>query len=174
MQPYRLRQLEKQKITRPEGCLFVQKNIPEEYLDLSEYELDELLPEKVRNQAWQKRENIRQVDKKTFMNLYRNLAERAQKAAPHGYWSLIRSHNMRKFFNTTLVNAGCNNLYVELWMGHAIDSTRDAYFRPDPLERFRKNLMYLKVLNIRSSKMKIKYLHQKPHDTLSRGKNYKT
>ena len=106
--PYRLRQLEKQKITRPDGYLFVQKNIPEKYLNVSEDELKEHLPEKDRNQVWQKRENIRQVDKKTFMNLYRNLAERAQKAAPHGYWSLIRSHNMRKFFNTTLVNAGCN------------------------------------------------------------------
>ena len=146
-QPYRQRQLEKQKITRPEGYLFVQKNIPEKYLDVSEDELNERLPEK-RNQVWQERENIRQVDKKTFMNLYRNLAERAQKAAPHGYWSLIRSHNMRKFFNTALVNAGCNNIYVELWMGHTIDSTRDAYYRPDPQEIIKIYQKYVPYLTI--------------------------
>ena len=145
--PYRLRQLEKQRVTRPDGYLFVQKNIPEEYLDVSEDELNERLPEK-RNQAWQKREDIRQVDKKTFMNLYRNLAERAQKAAPHGYWSLIRSHNMRKFFNTALVNAGCNNIYVELWMGHTIDSTRDAYYRPDPQEIIKIYQQYVPYLTI--------------------------
>jgi integrase len=133
MQPYRLRQLEKQKITRPKGNLFVQKNIPEEYLDLSEDELNELLPEKVRNKHGRNERTL--VDRqKKIMNLYRNLSERAQKAAPHGYWSLIRSHNMRTFFNTTLVNTGYNNLYVELWMVHSIDSTRDSYFRPDPKE----------------------------------------
>jgi integrase len=146
--PYRLRQLEKQRITRPEGYLFVQKNIPEEYLDISKEELNEHLSEKVRNQVWQQRENIRQIDKKTLMNLYRNLAVSAQKAAPHGVWSLIRSHNMRKFFNTTLVNAGCNNIYVELWMGHAIESTKDAYFRPDPQEIIKIYQKYIPHLTI--------------------------
>jgi integrase len=146
--PYRLRQLEKQRLTRPEGYLFVQKNIPEEYLDVSKEELNERLPEKVLNQAWQQRENIRQIDKKTLMNLYRNLAERAQKSAPYGTWSLIRSHNMRKFFNTTLVNAGCGNIYVELWMGHTIDSTKDAYFRPDPHEIVKIYQNYIPYLTI--------------------------
>jgi len=48
---------------------------------------------------------------------------------PSGNWGLIRSHNMRKYFNSALLNAGADSFIVDFWMGHTLDETKSAYFR---------------------------------------------
>lgn len=71
--------------------------------------------------------------------------------------NLIRSHTMRKYFNSTLLNAGCDSFHTEFWMGHALDDTQAAYFRANPIalrEIYQKYVPYLmiqKELNISES-----------------------
>ena len=97
-------QFEKQAITRLDGFLFVQRKIPAAYQDLSE-ELNMKLSQEQRDESWLKRERIRQIDNGTLMHMFQRLSKKAQKQSPKGQWNLIRSHNMRKFFSSTIKNA---------------------------------------------------------------------
>jgi integrase len=45
----------------------------------------------------------------------------------------VRSHRLRKFFNTNMKMAGLNETLVESWMGHNLGKIRAAYFIP-PVE----------------------------------------
>lgn len=76
-------------------------------------------------------EELRKIDLKGFFGVYDEIANRAQKSNGFGYWNLIRSHNMRKFFNTALKNAGMDSERVEYMMGHDIGKTKNAYYRAD-------------------------------------------
>ena len=40
----------------------------------------------------------------------------------------LRAHNIRKFFNTSMKNAGAPEFAVEFMMGHKVDSTKAAYY----------------------------------------------
>lgn len=124
--------LEKQKITRREGFLFVQKNIPKSYLTIQPEEIDMSISQKDRDAAWMEREKIRQVDEGTLMHMFQRISARAQKCTPQGCWNLIRTHNMRKVFSSTLKNAGCEHEFVEYWMAHQQDDVRGAYDKYDP------------------------------------------
>jgi len=48
-----------------------------------------------------------------------------------GRWNLFRTHNLRKFFATTLYRAGINQLACDWMLGHRIDKVTDAYFLAD-------------------------------------------
>lgn len=76
-----------------------------------------------------KNEELRKLDVKGLLKAYSDIANRAQKSGGNGVWDLIRSHNIRKFFNTTLKNAGMDSDLVEYMMGHTLGPTKDAYFR---------------------------------------------
>lgn len=105
--------LEKQKVRNDDGYLFIQRHIPDVYL--KNYD-----------------EELRFIDRSSFVFLYRAISDKAQKSRGRGHWNLIRSHNARKFFYSTLVNQGCDNLYAEFWMGHTIDKVRRTYMNNDP------------------------------------------
>ena len=125
--PKRLKQLSKQEIKSDNGYLFVIRNVPEEYLDKRD-------------------EELRKLQESTITKIYRIISEKAQKNTPQGQWNLIRSHNVRKYFNSALLNAGADSFFVEYCMGHTLDSTRAAYFRasPDKLkEIYQKYIPYL-------------------------------
>jgi len=109
----RLNQLEKQKVHSNINYLFCCRWVPDEYL--TDYD-----------------EKKRRLEHPSFMKVFRILSEKAAKCAPAGHWNLIRSHNMRKYFNSALLNAGCDSFHVEYWMGHTLDDTRSAYFRASP------------------------------------------
>lgn len=109
---YRLMQLEKQKSTNNKGYLFIKRSVDDEYLSSHD-------------------EESRKLDTKGLLKAYRVLSERAQKSTAKGVWNLIRSHNMRKFFNTTLKNAGFDSERVEFFMGHTLDGTKGAYYRAE-------------------------------------------
>ncbi|KKH99335.1 hypothetical protein EO95_16335 [Methanosarcina sp. 1.H.T.1A.1] len=125
--PKRLKQLSKQEITSDNGYLFVIRNVPEEFLDKHD-------------------EEIRKLQESTITKIYRIISEKAQKNTPTGQWNLIRSHNVRKYYNSALLNAGADSFFVEYTMGHTLDATRCAYFRasPDKLkEIYQKYIPYL-------------------------------
>jgi integrase len=102
--------LAKQRIYDGSNYLLISRSISNEYL-------------KTRD------ENLRKIADGTIVTLYQNLADSANKAAPKGQWNTIRSHNMRKYFNSMLLNAGMDSFTVEFLMGHTLDDTRSAYLR---------------------------------------------
>jgi len=45
----------------------------------------------------------RQLTNDIIMKIYRTISEKAGKNSPDGNWNVIRSHNMRRYFNSTLL-----------------------------------------------------------------------
>jgi site-specific recombinase XerD len=111
-------QAEKQKVYNNDNYLFCLQNVPNIYLK-------------------SKNENERQLREYSIIRIYRSISTKAQKNAANGSWNLLRSHNCRKFFNSTLLNAGVDSFLVSFLMGHTLDSTKSAYFRASP-ERLRE------------------------------------
>jgi len=93
-------------------------------------------------------DDLRKHDQDSFMKVYRFISEKAQKNTPKGDWNLIRSHNVRKYFNSALLNAGADSFHVEYFMGHTLDDTRAAYFRASPeklRELYQKFMPFLTI-----------------------------
>lgn len=121
--PRRVQQLSKQKIN-DDGYLFIARNVPSTFLE-NQYE------------------ETRKLNENTIIKIYRSISEKAQKNTKTKAWNVIRSHNMRKFFNSTLLNMGADSFFVDFCMGHTLDDTRAAYFRASP-EKLRE--IYLKYV----------------------------
>jgi integrase len=125
----RFNQLEKQKVFSDNDFLFCRANISDTYLT-------------TRN------EKERQITKSIMMKIYRAISEKAGKNATGGDWNLIRSHNMRRYFNSTLINVSCDSYHVDFWMGHKQDATRAAYFRASPEKLKEIYLKYVPFITI--------------------------
>jgi integrase len=106
-------QLEKQKVFSDNNYLFCKQNIPNTFLE-------------------SKNDEERQLTHQIIITLYRAISEKARKSSGNGNWNLIRSHNCRRYFNSVLLNNGCDSFHVEFFMGHKLDATRTAYFRASP------------------------------------------
>ncbi len=105
-------QHEKQKVLSDENYLFIKRHIPATF----SASLDD---------------NERALDLESLVKLYRGISTKARKNTPIGTWNYIRSHTTRKFFNSSLYNAGCQAWAVEYFMGHSMNTTQAAYYRPD-------------------------------------------
>lgn len=121
---HRINQVKKQNVTNENGYLFIGRLIPPEFL-------------KTNN------EELRKIEVRSLLKIYRTISEKARKNTPKGDWNLIRSHNMRKYFNSAMLNAGADSFHVEFFMGHTLDDTKAAYFRANP-EKLRE--LYLKYV----------------------------
>ncbi len=127
--PARVKQLRKQQILSEDGYLFVLRQIDDSYLVGHN-------------------EEIRKLSENSIQKMYRSVSSKAKKNTQSGTYNTIRSHNMRKYFNSTLLNAGCDSFHVEWWMGHELDDTRAAYFRASPeklREIYRQYVPYLAI-----------------------------
>ena len=125
----REKQLEKQKIISGDGYLFILRQFSDEFLVTHD-------------------DKIRQLTRDSIQKLFRSIADKANKNTKCGIYNFIRSHTMRKYFNSVLLNAGCDSFHSEFFMGHALDDTRGAYFRasPDKLkEVYKKYIPYLTI-----------------------------
>lgn len=92
--------LEKQHIYSEDGYLFINRHVPESYHETHD-------------------EEIRRLTDNAFFKIYAGLSEKARKCTPDGHYNIIRSHNMRKYFNSTLINEGVvDPFYVDFFMGH--------------------------------------------------------
>ncbi|HZY24782.1 MAG TPA: tyrosine-type recombinase/integrase [Bacteroidales bacterium] len=143
MNPVRREQLEKQRVTRDDGYLFVLRNISDAYLDKKKKK-DEEHKEKHEewlkryndmlvnetDEQWHAREELRRFDDDSFTKLYSRLSEKCGKCNPRG-WNTIRSHNMRKYFNSALINAGFDFFFVDHMLGHKADAVDRAYYWHD-------------------------------------------
>ena len=124
--------LAKQRVINDNGYLFIKKSIHNSYL-------------KNRN------EEERQIDHEAFIMIYRSISTKCRKNTAYGHWNLIRSHNVRKYFYNTLKDSGCDDLQREYWMGHAIDKTRRAYARFDPIHQAEIYKKYAPFLTLEKS-----------------------
>ncbi|AKB32594.1 hypothetical protein MSSIH_1904 [Methanosarcina siciliae HI350] len=143
----RQNQLLKQRIKHdkrgnPTGYLFINRYVPSEYLTIENIK---------------EAEELRKLNTKNIQKIYRELNERARKSSPPGERNLVRSHTIRKFFNSTMLANRAELFFVDFLMGHQIDGTRDAYYRADPKalrEEYQKYIPWLtikKELNVTES-----------------------
>ena len=83
----RLHRLEKQKVLSNNDYLFINRYIPD------------ALPES-------KKESERKLKHDSFMKMYKGISEKARMNTVKGNWNIIRSHNIRKYFNSALLRNG--------------------------------------------------------------------
>jgi integrase len=122
-------QLDKQKIIKDDGYLFISRQVKADFLETGN-------------------EELRKLSENALQKLYRAISEKIRKNSKKGIYNVIRSHNMRKFFNSTLYNSECGEFYIEYWMGHSIDETRAAYFRANSDKLREIYLKYMPYLTI--------------------------
>ena len=138
----RKNQLEKQRTTE-DSYLLIVRSVPDEYLITGN-------------------EELRKLSENSIIKMYRSISTKSRKNTESGTYNSIRSHTMRKYFNSTLINAGCDSFFCEYAMGHTLDDTRAAYFRASPeklKEIYMKFIPYLtiqKALNVSESPEYIK------------------
>lgn len=58
---------------------------------------------------------------------------------------------MRKYFDSALLNAGCDSFHVEFFMSHKLDSTKAAYFRANPVQLRETYSKYIPFLTIQKA-----------------------
>src|ERR1035437_374480 len=122
--PRKEKYLVKQRIYSDDDYLFICRKIRDSFINT-------------------KNDELRKFEDITLKMLYQILSEKSQKNTPKSDWNLIRSHNIRKWFNSAMLNAGADSFHVEFFMGHTLDDTRAAYFRANP-EKLRE--LYLKYI----------------------------
>jgi hypothetical protein len=100
------------KIT-PESPLFIRMKQFDEYLS-------------------SKKESDRALTAKSLTtNTYTRISESVEGKIKTDTYRLIRSHNMRKYFSTTLRNAGVDGDIIEHMMGHTLGEVKQAYVKFD-------------------------------------------
>lgn len=125
----RKQQIEKQRVLSDNDFLFCMKCVPDTYLE-------------------NKDDSTRKLNPSIIMQIYRRVAEKASKTTDSGKRRIIRSHNSRKVFNSTLLNEGCDFFHAEQFLGHTLPSTQENYFRasPDKLKDvYKKYIPYLTI-----------------------------
>jgi len=91
------RALLKQKIYSDSDYLFCVRKVPNEFLDTKD-------------------EELRKLNVTGLMSIYRDLSEKILKSTGKGEFNLFRSHTMRKYFDSALLNAGCDFFHAEYLM----------------------------------------------------------
>jgi integrase len=137
------------------GKRLIKKHVNNEtgYLFVSRYVSDNYLTTKKEKE----KEESRKLAEKSIIAIYQRLNEEANKSSPLGEYNLIRTHNMRRFFNSSLLAAKASIFFVDFLLGHQLDATHEAYFRADPKslrEEYQKYLPYItieKALDISNS-----------------------
>lgn len=85
-----------------------------------------------------------QLTTNSITSIYRRLARKTGNAGEHGFFNKIRSHNFRKFFKTTLTEAGAPRWAVEYQMGHKEEL--DSRYSSPSGEKMR-NTYYIPYVN---------------------------
>jgi integrase len=98
----------------------------------------------------------------TIDQIFRNLAIRtgpknAAKVTENGntIFNLFHPHNLRKFFNTEMKNAGAPEIMVEYMMGHEIDPTKAAYYLRKPNDLKTMYLKYMPAVTVQPTETRV-------------------
>jgi len=127
--PRKNQALIKQKVYTDTDFLFCIRKVPDEFMET-------------------KNEKIRQFGVAGIMSIYRDISEKISKSTGKGDFNLVRSHTMRKYFDSALLNAGCDFFHVEYFMGHKLPATQSHYFSVNVQklkELFTKFVPYLTI-----------------------------
>jgi len=127
---------EKRRIRSDDDYLFAKNDIPSSYL-------------KTLN------EEERKVSTAALMQMFRDTAKRMGMESDKGQWQYFRAHNLRKFFNSTLLNNGADIFFTDYLMGHVIDQTHEAYFRADSEKLRERYMLYVPFLSIESVETRV-------------------
>ncbi|WP_406661322.1 site-specific integrase [Methanolobus sp. ZRKC3] len=119
----------KHKIYGPDDHLFIKNEVPDRFLETVD-------------------DNDRKLLSEGIITMYQRLSAAAGKQTKKGHWNLIRAHNMRKVFNSTLLNAGADIFFVDYLMGHTLSETHSAYFRASPEKLRDTYAQYIPYLTI--------------------------
>lgn len=125
----RMNQLAKQKVNDDSNYLFCLRKIHDDFL--KDYD-----------------EERRKITRPALMKIYRDISTKARKNTAKGQFNYIRSHNFRKFFDSTLLNNGCDFFHCEEFMGHALPGTQGHYFVPNIEELKKYYLKFVPYLTI--------------------------
>jgi integrase len=117
------------KVVSEDGYLFIKKYILPEYLQTKD-------------------ESLRKLNKKAIIERYSDLNKLAGTNTAYKEYNRIRSHTMRKYFNSTLINNGCNPYQTDLWMGHDLGESKGAYIVPQLEEQKKLYTQYMHLLTI--------------------------
>ncbi|AFV22530.1 hypothetical protein Mpsy_0319 [Methanolobus psychrophilus R15] len=93
-------------------------------------------------------EEKRQCTAHSIVRIYQRIRANAGFERTPGHFHPVRSHNMRKFFNSNLKNAGCDGDLVEYFMGHTLDGSKGTYYEGDPVklrEIYKKFIPYITI-----------------------------
>ncbi len=91
-------------------------------------------------------EEERRLDAQGLMDMFRELAKKAGLDTDKGQWQVVRAHNLRKFFNSALLNNGADIFFTDFLMGHKIDQVHEAYFKADSKKLRDRYMRYLPFL----------------------------
>lgn len=94
-----------QKVFSDDGYLFIRRQIPAKFIETGN-------------------EELRKMEAGTLARMYRRISEKSLEGTPK-----ISSLKLRKFFCTTLINAGADPCFVNFSMGHVIKDASLAYFQ---------------------------------------------
>jgi hypothetical protein len=108
---------EKRKVTH-DSYLFLRNKVKEEYLLTRD-------------------EKLRRLTKANIIQAYKRLNEKLGTTTEAGMFNPLRSHNMRKFFNTQLKNEGMDGDLIEYMMGHKLSGSKSHYYEGNP-EKLKK------------------------------------
>jgi len=118
---------EKRRVRSDDNYLFCKHDVPRSYLQTLN-------------------ENDRRVNAPGLMDMFRKLAKKTGLDTGKGVWQIARAHNLRKFFNSALLNNGADIFFTDYLMGHKIDQVHEAYFKADPKklkDRYMRFLPYI-------------------------------
>lgn len=120
--------------TAPEASAAIQ-----EYLNTRNDDLPWLFVGQIRT-----KKEIVQMTGNSIGSIYRRLARKTGNEGEPGFFNKIRAHNFRKFFKTTMTEAGCPRWAAEFMMGHKEEL--DARYSSPSGEKMR-NAYYLPYVN---------------------------
>lgn len=129
---WREKQGEYKKVTSDNGYLFILHDIPEIYKRTKE-------------------EEYRKMSDDVILKRYRAINKDAGTSSEYGEYNLIRSHNMRKLLNSTLLANGASIFFADFILGHERDATREAYYRADPKSLKEEYSKYIPFITIEKS-----------------------
>jgi integrase len=127
---------EKSRIRSDNDYLFIKNDVPDSYLETYD-------------------DSLRVLDKYGLMGVFRRLSVATGRETEKGTWSLVRAHNLRKYFNSALLNNGADIFFTDYLMGHKIEATHEAYFMVDPVKLRKKYMRYLPFLSIEDTQVKM-------------------
>ena len=117
-----MRGYEKRRVRSDNDYLFIKSQISDDYLKTP-------------------KEEDRKLDPLGLMQVFRTISKKmGLESEDEGRWGALRSHNFRKYFNSTLLNNGGDIFFTDYLMGHVVDQTHEAYFKADP-EKLRERYM---------------------------------